>query len=93
MELGLIHEAVTDEDFDASVSSLAFKLAGMPTRLGLTKKALHAGANNDLREIGPRLDLQFEAAETEDYAEGVQAFLNKRPANFQDDERGVDFRI
>ena len=83
--LGLIHQAVAEEDFDEAVAKLADKLASMPTRgLGLTKKALHAGANNDLHtQLALELDLQFEAAETEDYAEGVQAFLDKRSANFQ----------
>ena len=83
--LGLIHQAVAEEDFDEAVAKLADKLASMPTRgLGLTKKALHAGAKNDLHaQLALELDLQFEAAETEDYAEGVQAFLDKRSANFQ----------
>ena len=82
--LGLIHQAVADEDFDKAVAKLANKLASMPTRgLGLTKKALHAGATNNLHaQLAFELDLQFEAAETKDYAEGVQAFLEKRPANF-----------
>ena len=57
----------------------------MPTRgLGLTKKALHQGLTQDLdAQLALELDLQFEAAETEDYAEGVQAFLEKRTPNFQ----------
>ena len=82
--LGLIHQAVADEDFDDAVNALANKLASMPTRgLGLTKKALHSGATNDLQsQLEVELDLQFEAAETQDYAEGVEAFLEKRPANF-----------
>lgn len=85
MNMGLIHQAVADDAFDSAVASLASKLASMPTRgLGLTKKALHAGAANDLHaQLALELDLQFEAAETEDYAEGVRAFLEKRPANFQ----------
>jgi 2-(1,2-epoxy-1,2-dihydrophenyl)acetyl-CoA isomerase len=82
--MGLIHQAVPDEALDEAVATLAAKLAGMPTRgLGLTKKALHAGARNDLHaQLALELDLQFEAAETEDYAEGVRAFLEKRPATF-----------
>ena len=51
---------------------------------GLTKKALHEGPHNTLTEqLALELDLQFEAAETEDYAEGVTAFLEKRTAKFQ----------
>lgn len=84
-DLGLIYQAVREEDFDEAVSALATKLASMPTRgLGLTKKALHAGTTQDLQaQLALELDLQFEAAETADYSEGVQAFLEKRPAQFQ----------
>ena len=59
-------------------------LAGLPTRgLGLTKKALHAAMNHDLHaQLKLELDLQFEAAETNDYKEGVQAFLEKRKPQF-----------
>ena len=82
--IGLIHNAVGDEAFDEAVDSLSKKLASMPTRgLGLTKKALHAGTKNDLHtQLSLELDLQFQAAETIDYSEGVQAFLEKRPAKF-----------
>ena len=84
-DLGLIHACVADDAFQDEVDQLASKLANMPTRgLGLTKKALHAGAHNTLDEqLALELDLQFEAAETEDYAEGVAAFLEKRAPKFQ----------
>ena len=82
--MGLIHQAVDDEGFKDAVNALASKLANMPTRgLGLTKKALHAAMNHDLHaQLKLELDLQFEAAETDDYKEGVQAFLEKRKPQF-----------
>ena len=82
--MGLIHQAVDDEAFEDAVNALASKLANMPTRgLGLTKKALHAAMNHDLNaQLKLELDLQFEAAETNDYKEGVQAFLEKRKPQF-----------
>lgn len=84
-DMGLIYRAVSDETFEDTVNALAQKLANMPTRgLGLTKKALHQGLTQNLHaQLALELDLQFEAAETEDYAEGVQAFLEKRAPNFQ----------
>ena len=82
--MGLIHQAVDDEAFEDAVNALASKLANMPTRgLGLTKKALHVAMNHDLNtQLKLELDLQFEAAETNDYKEGVQAFLEKRKPQF-----------
>ena len=84
-DMGLIHQAVEEDQFTTAVHALATKLANMPTRgLGLTKKALHQGLTQDLHaQLALELDLQFEAAETEDYAEGVQAFLEKRKPQFQ----------
>ncbi len=83
--MGLIHQAVDDGAFEDEVQTLASKLAKMPTRgLGLTKKALHMGMTNDLHaQLALELDLQFEAAKTDDYAEGVQAFLAKRKPTFK----------
>lgn len=82
--MGLIHHAVADDEWESAVEALAHKLANMPTLgLGLTKRALLASASNTLSEqLALELDLQFQAAESDDYAEGVRAFLEKRPAKF-----------
>ena len=82
--MGLIHHAVADDEWESAVEALAHKLANMPTLgLGLTKRALLASASNTLHEqLALELDLQFQAAESDDYAEGVGAFLEKRPAKF-----------
>ena len=82
--MGLIYKAVEDSAFDAEVEGLSRTLASMPTRgLGLTKRALHAAQSNSLNDqLALELDLQFQAAETEDYREGVQAFLDKRKPTF-----------
>ena len=52
----------------------------MPTRgLALTKRALNASMGNDLAaQLEVEAEAQGEAGRTEDFAEGVRAFLEKR---------------
>jgi 2-(1,2-epoxy-1,2-dihydrophenyl)acetyl-CoA isomerase len=82
--MGLIHKAVADESFAEEVAALAARLAAMPTRgLGLTKKAFNEGWNQSLSvHLTRERDLQMEASQTADYAEGVAAFLEKRQPEF-----------
>ncbi len=81
---GLIWKAVDDEALDSEVDALAAKLASLPP-LGL------AAIKSIVRSTGGRtldqeLDLQRDEMRrlgfTEDYREGVAAFLDKRPARF-----------
>lgn len=85
--IGLIYKSVPDEDFESFVDSLANRLAEMPTRgLWLTKKALNASFENSLEEqLELEGRLQSEAGLTYDYKEGVNAFLEKRKAEFKGD--------
>jgi 2-(1,2-epoxy-1,2-dihydrophenyl)acetyl-CoA isomerase len=47
------------------------------------KRALDAAGSNTLdQQLDLERDLQGEAARTPDYAEGVRAFLERRPAKF-----------
>ena len=82
--LGMIYRAVADAVFEAEVDALAVRLAALPTRaLGLTKRAFNAGWDQSLSDhLTAERDLQIAAAATADYAEGVAAFLEKRPAHF-----------
>lgn len=82
--MGMIYAAYSDDAFESEVNALATRLASMPTKgLGLTKRAFNAGLSNTLNE---QLDLeerlQTEAGSTEDYNEGVTAFLEKRKPVF-----------
>ena len=69
-----------DTSFD-----LARRLAEMPTRgLGLTKRGFNAAFANDLdAQLALEEELQREAGRTADHAEGVRAFVEKRPPRFQ----------
>ena len=81
---GLIWRAVPDEDLMAEATALAEGFAAGPTvGLGFTKQAIQAAATNSLdQQLDLERDLQRAAGRTPDYAEGVSAFLEKRPAAF-----------
>jgi 2-(1,2-epoxy-1,2-dihydrophenyl)acetyl-CoA isomerase len=84
-KLNMIYKAVDDETFEEEVLKFAETLAIMPTRgLGLTKKAVNLGLFNNLEDqLAVEGVLQTEAGETEDFREGVSAFLEKRAAVFK----------
>jgi 2-(1,2-epoxy-1,2-dihydrophenyl)acetyl-CoA isomerase len=83
-ELNMIYKAVEDATFDSVVHSFVNKIAKMPTRaLGLTKKAVNESLSNSLEvQLSLEEKLQNEAGQTKDFNEGVEAFLEKRPAKF-----------
>lgn len=82
--LGMIYKAFPDEEFFPAVLGLATQLSELPTRgLAFTKQALNFSLFSTLEEQLNREDaLQKQAANTNDYAEGVQAFLQKRKPVF-----------
>jgi len=84
-KLNMIYKAVEDEQFEDAVSKMANTLAMMPTRgLGLTKKAVNLGLTNNLEaQLAVEGELQTKAGETEDFREGVNAFLEKRTPVFK----------
>lgn len=84
-KMGMVYAVYPDEEFQDAARALTAVLAEMPTRaLALTKHALNHSATNTLEEqLLLEDELQQKAAETRDYAEGVNAFLNKRPPIFK----------
>jgi 2-(1,2-epoxy-1,2-dihydrophenyl)acetyl-CoA isomerase len=82
---GLIWRVMDDERLMHEAQALARNLATQPTKgLGLIKRALLASASNSLdAQLDLERDLQREAGRTEDYREGVSAFMEKRPATFK----------
>ena len=84
-QLGMVYKAVPLEEFDATVAKLAEHVAQMPTKaLVQTKQLLNASLNNNLsQQLAMESKYQIEAAQSDDYAEGVAAFIEKRKPNFK----------
>ncbi|WP_046367772.1 enoyl-CoA hydratase-related protein [Flavihumibacter petaseus] len=83
--MGMIYKSIDDEQFPDTVRKIADELAELPTlALAYTKKALQWSFTHTLQEQLINEDkLQQRAAVTEDFREGVDAFLKKRPAKFK----------
>jgi 2-(1,2-epoxy-1,2-dihydrophenyl)acetyl-CoA isomerase len=81
---GLIWRAVDDEKLMPEAFALAEAFAKGPTyAYALTKKAIHTASRNTLEEqLELERELQREAGLSDDYKEGVRAFLEKRPPVF-----------
>ena len=84
-KIGMIYKIFDDENFASESMKIATTLAAMPTRgLAFTKQALNASHTNSLeQQLATEDKLQYAAANTEDYNEGVSAFLEKRKPFFK----------
>jgi 2-(1,2-epoxy-1,2-dihydrophenyl)acetyl-CoA isomerase len=82
---GLIWKCVDDDLLDAEVDTLAARLASMPTQaLAAIKLSMRRAATSDLDgQLDLERDLQTRLGASHDYAEGVDAFLNKRAPRFE----------
>ncbi len=83
--MGMIWKVFPDDSFAADSLRLAETLAQMPTKaLALTKQALRESFSNDFAtQLGVEDGLQSQAGQTDDYREGVAAFLEKRKPVFK----------
>ncbi len=81
---GLISQYCNDDELQAKGMEMATRLAAMPTiGLGLTKRLLNSSFTNSYSEqLEEEGNLQIIAAATDDYREGVNAFLEKRKPVF-----------
>ncbi len=82
--LNMIYKVFPDESFDLESKNIAFALAQMPTiALGYTKLALNASYKNSLsQQLQLEEDYQDACGKTDDFSEGIEAFLEKRKPNF-----------
>ena len=83
--IGMVYKVFPDEMFAEHSFKLASQLSKMPTKaLAYTKQALNLSINNSFEEQLHDEDvIQQRAAQTHDYKEGVQAFIEKRTATFK----------
>lgn len=84
-KLGMLYKVFSSEEFETESFNIAKKISKMPTQgLIFTKKLLNAGITNNLND---QLDMeeiyQAKAGKTDDYQEGVQAFIEKRKPVFK----------
>ena len=82
---GLVSEVVETDRLAARAAELAAQLADMPTRgIAMTKRLLDHAVDASLDEqLEREAQLQSAATQTEDFKEGVAAFLEKRPPKFR----------
>ena len=82
---GIVSEVVEANAFPARVAEFAAELAALPTSaIAMTKRLLDRAAASTLDEqLAWEAQLQAAATQTDDFREGVEAFLEKRKPSFQ----------
>ena len=85
LEWGLADRVVAADDLDEAARTLAAELAaGATVAMGIAKRVIDSGFSMPLADaLALEADGFREAFETEDAAEGVNAFLEKRPPSFR----------
>ncbi|MEO0956819.1 MAG: enoyl-CoA hydratase/isomerase [Pseudomonadota bacterium] len=84
LEWGMVNKVVDDEELMPTARAMAEKLASGPTQaLALMRNLMWDSDDNSFEgQLHAERIAQRTAGRTADFAEGVKAFLQKRPANF-----------
>jgi len=84
MEWGLVNRVVPDDQLEAATRELAVRLAVGPTQtLGLIRKLAWTATDASWRRtLRTEREMQRTVSRTRDVAEGIEAFLQKRPPGF-----------
>jgi len=84
-KMGMIYKTFQDETFEEQSMQIALTLSRTATRaIAFTKLALNASLENSLSaQLLVEDRLQYAAAQTQDFSEGVNAFLSKRAPLFK----------
>lgn len=85
LQMGMLYKIFPDETFAEEIKSLSLQVAQMPTfGLALTKKALNLSLSNAFeQQLSLEESLQIKAGRSQDYREGVTAFMEKRKPDFK----------
>lgn len=85
LEWGLINRVCDDDTLMRDTLDMAERLAGGPTlALAATRRLYWASPNHSFeQQLDFERQTQKAAGQTEDFAEGITAFLQKRPAHFK----------
>jgi 2-(1,2-epoxy-1,2-dihydrophenyl)acetyl-CoA isomerase len=84
LEWGMINRVVPDAELMPTAMALANELARGPASLALIRQTIWDSLDTDWADqLTLEADRQSVAGRTEDFREGVAAFLQKRPAEFK----------
>lgn len=83
--IGMIYKCFSEDIYEEKVNDLLTRMAIMPTKaLNLTKQMINRSFDNNLNDqLDFEAQCQIDAANSEDYNEGVAAFLEKRKPQFK----------